>query len=110
MRFALLSIAAAAIVALDSGSASAQWIPGPGHGGHLDFHNGHFHYHNGRYMSGPLYSAFPTYGYSTSHALPLSFGRGYLGFQSSYPSWSFGRGYYSPYSSQRGYGPYYRRW
>jgi hypothetical protein len=89
MKFAIASIAAAAVLALSGGTASAQWIPGPGHGGHLDYHNGHYHYHNGPYVSGPLYPVYPSYGYSNpySSGLSQSYGRvsPYMG--NYYPTW-----------------------
>jgi len=111
MKFAILSVAAAAALTLSSGTASAQWIAGPGHGGHLDYHNGHYHYHNGPFMSGPVYPTYPSYGYGYSYSpgLSLSFGSGSLGYENVYPTWGYGSGYYSPYSSRWGYGSY-RRW
>jgi hypothetical protein len=111
MKFAILSLATAAALTLSSGTVSAQWIPGPGHGGHLDYYNGHYHYHNGPFMSGPLYPAFPSYGYGYPYGsgLTLSFGGSSLGYGNLYPSLGYGSGYYSPYSSRWGYGSY-RRW
>jgi hypothetical protein len=100
MKFAVLSLAATAALALSAGDASAQWghfghHHGHSHGyglggGHLDYHNGHLHYHNGFYRSGPLYPAY-NYGYSS----PYSYGYGS----------GYGGNLYSPYSS--GYGSFY---
>ena len=108
MKFAILSLAAAAALTLSAGTASAQWghrhhhhnHHGHGHshrGGHLDYHNGHYHYHNGSYRSGPLYTAYPTYGYGYGPGVNLQFGQ--FG-----PS--VGNSYYSPYRSAWSYGAY----
>jgi hypothetical protein len=109
MKFAILSVAAAAALTLSAGTASAQWghrhhhHHGHGHshrGGHLDYHNGHYHYHDGFYRSGPLYPAYPSYGYGYSPGVSLQPGI-YT------PSWG-SNNYYSPYSSRWNYGSY--RW
>jgi hypothetical protein len=112
MKFAILSLAAAAALTLSAGTASAQWghshrhhhhnHHGHGHshrGGHLDYHNGHYHYHNGSYRSGPLYPAYPTYGYGSSYGSGVNLQFGQFGL-------SVGNSYYSPYRSTWGYGAY----
>jgi len=105
MKFAILSLAAAAALTLTAGTASAQWGHYHGHdhhghsyrSGHLDYHNGHYHYHNGYYRSGPLYPAYPTYGYGYNPGVNQQFGRFGL---------SVGNSYYSPYRSSWGYSAY----
>ena len=66
MKLGILSLVAAAGIALSAQTASAQWIPANNYsygyspfysGGHLDYHNGHYHYHNGYYRSGALVPA-----------------------------------------------------
>ena len=102
MKFAILSLAATAALALSSGTASAQWGHHHGHhhhhgsgrlhrdlahmplGPHLDYHNGHYHYHNGFYRSGPLLPVYPSYG------------TGYYG-SYSVPQTGWNSNYYAPY-------------
>lgn len=103
MKFAILSVAATAALALSADTASAQWRHHHQHhnhgarrlahdlshlhlGPHLDYHNGHLHYHNGFYRSAPLY---PDYG---------------LG----YPITGLG-GYRTPYLWNSGHGGSYYR-
>jgi hypothetical protein len=103
MKFAILSVAAAAALTLSAGSASAQWGHHHGHrhgNGHLDYHNGHYHYHDGFYRSGPLYPVYPSYGYGYSPGVSLQ--PGILS-----PSWGYNN-YNSPYAGRSNYGSY--RW
>ena len=104
MKFAILSVAAAAALTLSAGSASAQWGHHHGHShhgnGHLDYHNGHYHYHDGFYRSGPLYPVYPSYGYGYSPGVSLQ--PGIIS-----PSWGYNN-YYSPYAGRSNYGSY--RW
>jgi hypothetical protein len=116
MKFATVSLAAVAALALSVGSASAG---PPGHyhgsgygynprGGHLDYHNGHYHYHNGHYRSGPLVPVYPSYSYP-------SYNYGYnsgFGLTINRPGFSFGigSGSVTPYYNYGYSQPYYGGW
>jgi hypothetical protein len=117
MKFAILSLVAAAGLTLSAGSALAG-PPGHYHGGyggyrgysfhpvgpHLDYHRGHYHYHDGFYRSPPVVPVYPSYSYP-------SYGYGYnsgFGLTVTRPGFNFsvGNGYAVPY----GGGYYGRRW
>jgi hypothetical protein len=116
MKFAILSLAAAAGLALSSGTASAQW---GGHHGHAygNMHHGGYNH----YRSGFAYPrSYPSYGYNSfgyggyGSGLSLFLGRGGLGLGGGYGYGSqlgYG-GLYSPYSGYGTglYGPYGWRW
>jgi hypothetical protein len=111
MKFAALSLAACAALALSVGTASAQPFGHHHHGGyygtpvggHLDYHRGHYHYHNGLYRSGPLVPAYPAYNYSS-----YGYGTGF-GLTVNRPGFNLsignGVGPFSNYNSF-GYSPY----
>ncbi len=111
MRFAILSVAAAAGLALSADTASAQ--PGWGYGGY-----------RGGFYGQPAYGSSFSFGITTPRGLSFSFGnssfspyRGGYGYGSGYgyPGYGYGSGYRNPgfgYGypgyGYPGYG--YRRW
>jgi hypothetical protein len=111
MKFAILSLAAAAGLALSSGSASAQW-GGHHHGG---MHHGGYNHYRSSFGYPRVY---PSYGYNSlgyggyGSGLSLFLGRGGLGLGvgNTYPL-NYG-GFSSPYYGYGTglYGPYRYRW
>lgn len=105
MKFAILSLAATAALALSVGTASAQ--PWGHHGGHHGHHGGYYGHHGGYYP--PAYG-YSSYGYNSGFGLTInrpgfnfSVGSGVSPFYnySSFGYSPFGYGY-SPF----GYGGY----